>query len=101
MKIDKDFVDGVTGTPDQSAVVRAVIPLAHTFNLQTVAEGIEREEQCSALQALGSDLGQGYLFSKPLDSTSMEVLLGGPDRLVTAPLEHPAGPLRHLRALSS
>jgi len=59
LKIDKAFIDGVTGSPDQSALVRAVIQLAHTFDLKTVAEGVEREDQCRALQMLGSDFGQG------------------------------------------
>lgn len=89
LKIDKAFIDGVTGSPDQSALVRAVIQLAHTFDLKTVAEGVEREDQCTALQMLGGDFGQGYLFSRPLDAPSLEALLGQADAFV--PLTVDAG----------
>ncbi len=90
VKIDKAFVDGVTGSTDQSALVRAVIQLAHTFGLQTVAEGIEREDQLVALQMLGSDLGQGYLFSRPLDALGMEAIWEEADlyRAVTSGVAH-------------
>jgi len=100
VKIDKSFIDGVTGSPDQSALVRAVIQLAHTFDLQTVAEGIEREDQLTALQLLGSDLGQGYLFSRPLPASDLEALLGQVDERVPAEPED-VSVERHLRALTS
>ncbi len=101
LKIDKAFIDGVTGSPDQSALVRAVIQLAHTFDLKTVAEGVEREDQCRALQMLGSDFGQGYLFSRPLDAPSLEVLLEQADGLVPATLDDAHGSARFLQALPS
>ncbi|MDQ3570422.1 MAG: EAL domain-containing protein [Actinomycetota bacterium] len=80
VKIDKAFIDGVTGSSDQSALVTAVIQMAHTFGLLTVAEGIEREDQLVALQMLGGDLGQGYLFSRPLDAPGMEAIWEEADR---------------------
>lgn len=101
MKIDKAFIDGVTGGPDQSALVRAVIQLAHTFDMKTVAEGIEREDQRRALQVLGSDFGQGYLFSRPLDAESLEALLRKADVSLPAIAGHVHEDLRHLRALPS
>ena len=75
LKIDKSFVDGVTSGPEQSAVARAVVRLARTFNLQTVAEGIERPEQAAELLAIGADMGQGYLFARPLPADGMEAYL--------------------------
>jgi diguanylate cyclase (GGDEF)-like protein/PAS domain S-box-containing protein len=75
LKIDKSFVVGVTSGPEQSAVARAVVRLARTFNLQTVAEGIERREQAAELLAIGADMGQGYLFARPLAAQDMEAYL--------------------------
>ena len=75
LKIDKSFVVGVTSGPEQSAVARAVVRLARTFNLQTVAEGIERPEQAAELLAIGADMGQGYLFARPLAAEDMEAYL--------------------------
>ena len=75
LKIDKSFVDGVTGGPEQSAVVRAAINLARTFELESVAEGIETPEQLQELVAIGADMGQGYYFAHPLDAAEISALL--------------------------
>ncbi len=80
LKIDKSFVEGVARGPEQSAVARAVVKLARTFGLETVAEGIERSEQLAELVSIGADMGQGYLFSRPLDAQGMEAFLSE-DRL--------------------
>ena len=76
LKIDKSFVVSVTQGPEQSAVARAVVKLARTFNLQTVAEGIERPDQAAELLGMGADMGQGFLFARPLAPEAMEVFLG-------------------------
>jgi len=75
LKIDKSFVAGVTLGVEQSAVAHAVVKLARTFNLQTVAEGIEEPEQAAELLRLGADMGQGYWFSRPLTAPAMETFL--------------------------
>ncbi|MGH9283841.1 MAG: putative bifunctional diguanylate cyclase/phosphodiesterase, partial [Acidimicrobiales bacterium] len=75
LKIDKSFVMGVTLGPEQSAVARAVVKLARTFNLATIAEGIERPEQAAELLAIGADMGQGYWFSRPLPAGAMSTFL--------------------------
>jgi diguanylate cyclase (GGDEF)-like protein/PAS domain S-box-containing protein len=73
LKIDKSFVDQVTTVGSQGpALVRAIIELAQTFHLQTVAEGIEESEQLDELRLAGCHSGQGYLFAKPLPSEGME-----------------------------
>ncbi|HLZ36956.1 MAG TPA: EAL domain-containing protein [Mycobacteriales bacterium] len=64
-KIDRSFVTDVERGEEEAAVVRAVLRLARIFGFRTVAEGIEREEQRRTLAALGCDLGQGYLISRP------------------------------------
>jgi diguanylate cyclase (GGDEF)-like protein/PAS domain S-box-containing protein len=65
VKIDRSFVTDVECGEEEAAVVRAVLRLARIFGFRTVAEGIEREEQRRTLAALGCDLGQGYLISRP------------------------------------
>jgi len=77
LKIDKSFVDGVTRGPEQSAVARAIVKLAHTFGLRTVAEGIETPGQAAELASIGVDMGQGYHFARPLDAPAMERFLCG------------------------
>ncbi len=66
LKIDQGFVRGVPEHGTNSAIVRAVISMAHSMGLEVVAEGVEDERQLQFLQALGCDFGQGYLFSKPV-----------------------------------
>ncbi|MEO5679045.1 MAG: EAL domain-containing protein [Acidimicrobiales bacterium] len=75
LKIDKSFVAGVTFGIEQSAVAHAVVKLARTFNLKTVAEGIEQPEQAAQLLSIGADMGQGYWFSRPLPADKMEAFL--------------------------
>jgi EAL domain-containing protein (putative c-di-GMP-specific phosphodiesterase class I) len=76
LKIDRGFVnpgegDGVTN----EAIVRSTIALAHSLNLEVVAEGVETVEQCEVLTALGCDCGQGYLLARPLNTTEIEAML--------------------------
>ncbi|HYT40004.1 MAG TPA: EAL domain-containing protein, partial [Acidimicrobiia bacterium] len=82
LKIDRSFVEVVTHGPEKSAVARAVVKLARTFALVSVAEGVEDAEQADALSAMGCDLAQGYWFARPLDPPALEALLasgGGPN----------------------
>jgi diguanylate cyclase (GGDEF)-like protein/PAS domain S-box-containing protein len=73
LKIDKSFVDQMTTVESEGpALIRAIIELAQTFHLQTVAEGIEVSEQLDELRLAGCQSGQGYLFARPLTSDAME-----------------------------
>jgi diguanylate cyclase (GGDEF)-like protein/PAS domain S-box-containing protein len=65
LKIDRSFVDGVGDDPDATSLARAILDLARTLKLRTVAEGIERQVQADTLRTLGCDYGQGYLFARP------------------------------------
>lgn len=65
IKIDKSFVDHVDADPTASALVLAIIELAHALGATTVAEGIERASQRDSLRLLGCDRGQGYLLGRP------------------------------------
>jgi EAL domain-containing protein (putative c-di-GMP-specific phosphodiesterase class I) len=75
LKIDKAFVDGVASEPTAGALVDAMIRIAKTLKLETIAEGVERPEQADRLRALQCDIGQGYLFSRPLPSDQMTCFL--------------------------
>ena len=66
LKIDRSFVDGLPEDADDLAIVTAVITMGHSLGLNVLAEGIETEAQLTALQSLGCDLGQGFLFSHAL-----------------------------------
>jgi diguanylate cyclase (GGDEF)-like protein len=66
LKIDKAFVDALEVGPQGPAIVRTIVELARTLELEIVAEGIETEGQRQLLCGLGCNLGQGYLYSKPL-----------------------------------
>jgi EAL domain-containing protein (putative c-di-GMP-specific phosphodiesterase class I) len=75
LKIDKSFVQDVTGNPEDAAIVMTIISLAHNLNLKVIAEGVEIEEQLKFLQLLRCDEWQGYLYSKPVSSEAFRELL--------------------------
>lgn len=75
IKIDRAFVDKIDQNPKSLDIVRAIIGLAKTFKLETVAEGIERDEEAVAVGSLGCDRGQGYYFSKPVSIDEAKKLL--------------------------
>ena len=74
IKIDRTFVAGLDSTADLS-IVEAVIALAHGLQITVVAEGIETEAQFEILRAMGCDIGQGYLFARPLVAAEAARLL--------------------------
>jgi len=63
LKIDRAFVDGVTADRDDRAIVAAAVGLGEALDLQVVAQGVEMQVQARALQALGCQVGQGFLYS--------------------------------------
>lgn len=75
LKIDKTFVDGLGQDAEATAIVEAVITLAHTLGLTVVAEGIETAGQAQQLAALGCEAGQGYFYAKPLRAAAAGALL--------------------------
>ncbi len=74
IKIDRSFVAGIEQSADRS-IVEAVIALAHGLGIGVVAEGIETEAQAARLRELGCDLGQGYLFSRPVPAEQISPML--------------------------
>jgi diguanylate cyclase (GGDEF)-like protein/PAS domain S-box-containing protein len=75
LKVDRMFVDGLGKSAEDGAIVAAIIGLADTLGLSSVAEGVETEEQLVALQALGCDVAQGFHLAAPLDSDGLDRFL--------------------------
>jgi EAL domain-containing protein (putative c-di-GMP-specific phosphodiesterase class I) len=65
LKIDRSFIDGLGTDAEDTAIVAAIISLAHSLGLAVLAEGVENTVQLGALRELGCDLGQGYYFARP------------------------------------
>jgi diguanylate cyclase (GGDEF)-like protein/PAS domain S-box-containing protein len=75
VKIDRSFVGDSTEDPADARLVEAVINMARSFGMQVTAEGVETEAQLELLRALGCDLAQGYLISRPVSVAAFEDLL--------------------------
>jgi diguanylate cyclase (GGDEF)-like protein/PAS domain S-box-containing protein len=66
LKIDKSFVADVDVSHESETIIRAILAMAKTLGIKTIAEGIERPTQRAIMKKLGCEIGQGYLYSKPL-----------------------------------
>ena len=79
LKIDQSFVNSMDEKPEKDGLVPGIISIAHTMGMSAIAEGIETTLQLEKLRNLNCDFGQGYLFSKPLDSKlAFELIQSGP-----------------------
>ncbi|NOQ80874.1 MAG: EAL domain-containing protein [Gammaproteobacteria bacterium] len=72
LKIDKSFIDGIPDDQNNTAITKAIIELAHQFNLQTIAEGVEYKYQLDFLKTTSCDSIQGYYFYKPMKADDFE-----------------------------
>jgi EAL domain-containing protein (putative c-di-GMP-specific phosphodiesterase class I) len=71
LKMDRSFV----GAGENEALTSAIIALGASLSLEVVAEGIELPEQANSLEELGCELGQGFLFARPMDSEALTEFL--------------------------
>jgi EAL domain-containing protein (putative c-di-GMP-specific phosphodiesterase class I) len=79
LKIDRSFVKDLGTDPDDSAIVKAIVEVAHSLKVKVVAEGVETKEQLEMLRAYGCDAWQGFSYSKPVDAEEFtSFLLQGP-----------------------
>ena len=74
LKIDRSFVSNIVEDKKNMALCREIINISHIFGMEVIAEGIETKEQSELLCASGCDLGQGYLYSKPVSASRFEDL---------------------------
>jgi diguanylate cyclase (GGDEF)-like protein/PAS domain S-box-containing protein len=74
VKVDRSFVSGMSADSTDREIVAAVVGMGRALKLIVVAEGIETTEQAEVLRELGCDIGQGYLFAKPMPADEMDEL---------------------------
>jgi EAL domain-containing protein (putative c-di-GMP-specific phosphodiesterase class I) len=75
LKVDRDFVAKISADPEESALARALIQLAHTMHLGVIAEGIESAAQADELRARGCQFGQGFHYAHPVPADVISTLL--------------------------
>ncbi|ACD94429.1 EAL domain-containing response regulator [Trichlorobacter lovleyi] len=75
LKIDRSFVRDVTTNPDDRAIAKIIIDMAHTLKMEVTAEGVEEREQLELLKRYGCREMQGFFFSRPVPAASAEKLL--------------------------
>ena len=91
LKVAREFVDGLGRDANDDAITPAIVDLAGTLGLLTIAEGIETTQQSEHVAALGCDLAQGYLYSRPVDAdVVMDLVASTAWDEVSVVAEHPA-----------
>ena len=85
LKIDRSFIAGIATSKASAALIRTLVQLGHTLDIETLAEGIEDHAQLETLQRENCDQGQGFLFSRPLEVDALEDFLSTV-RATTRPL---------------
>ncbi|WP_157896853.1 putative bifunctional diguanylate cyclase/phosphodiesterase [Acidovorax carolinensis] len=89
IKIDRAFIIELGRSPGAGAVVQTLISMAHKLGMNTIAEGVETQQQAEVLQRLGCTLAQGYLYAKPLPASEFISFAKGA----------PAGPAKQANSL--
>jgi EAL domain-containing protein (putative c-di-GMP-specific phosphodiesterase class I) len=75
LKIDQSFIGSMSAGSENLAIVRAAIQMADALGIDTIAEGVETEEQAQLLRDAGCPIAQGYLFGRPLTTVDVTALL--------------------------
>jgi diguanylate cyclase (GGDEF)-like protein len=75
LKIDQSFISELPGDKDEREIVSAIIAMAEKLSMQTIAEGVETEEQYKFLKDQGCDIAQGYFLGRPMAPEKMELIL--------------------------
>lgn len=95
LKIDRSFVSRMENGTENGEIVRTVVALAKALGLTVIAEGIETIHQLHQLRILGSEYGQGFLFSRPVPLEEAEDLIRDPDRWKNIMPEHAMPTIQH------
>jgi EAL domain-containing protein (putative c-di-GMP-specific phosphodiesterase class I) len=92
VKIDRSFIANLEGSVHTQKIVRSVMDMAISLDLQSIAEGIETTAQLELIRGLGCELGQGYLFSRPVSAEEISAMLeaGVGFNAATGPVPMPA-----------
>jgi diguanylate cyclase (GGDEF)-like protein len=75
LKIDRTFIQDLRANTVDAGIVRTIVNLGHELNLNVVAEGVETVEQFEFLRSINCDAVQGFLFSRPLTATDLEIAI--------------------------
>jgi len=75
LKIDRSFITGLKDNKEGEALIHTLVQLGKALSIETVAEGIELQQELSVLQGERCDSGQGFLFAKPLDLPAIDAFL--------------------------
>ena len=87
LKIDRSFVGRMGIDEGSTEIVRTIRTLAHNLGMKVIAEGVETAEQQDKLKALACEYGQGYFFSKPVNTEAAEALIATERPALSADLE--------------
>ncbi|MGB0750076.1 MAG: putative bifunctional diguanylate cyclase/phosphodiesterase, partial [Magnetospiraceae bacterium] len=78
LKIDKGFVRDILDSPEDEAMVKAIVSMAQSLNLTVTAEGVETEYHEAILRSIGCSHAQGYFYGKPMPPEELETMLSNP-----------------------
>jgi Amt family ammonium transporter len=87
LKIDRSFIDGLSRSREDTAIVTATLAFARALGLAVTAEGVETADQLQRLRSLGCPQGQGFLFSRPVPAAAMAALLQDSPRSPSTTIE--------------
>jgi diguanylate cyclase (GGDEF)-like protein len=92
MKVDRSFVLGLAADAGYAAIVRSAIDMGHSLGLKVVAEGIETQSIADRLRELRCDIGQGYLYARPMPAQEFAAWVAGKPRVpvIAPPVDLPA-----------
>lgn len=87
IKIDQSFIRNLLNSPEDQAVVQAVVAMSHALGKKVIAEGVETQEQLQYLTENGCDIAQGYWFSKPVPAEELTLLFPAEKFILSVPAE--------------